>query len=337
MKYNYVVLGSSSDLYKFSYSDLRKTNYATYIPGIESKLNKIEQGLLRAHTWRKLNSIVSLPFKGVWNKILLGQVPVRDENKICFIFFSNWVEYDNAFHITDYLRRNYEGCKLVWFLQDIISTRSMIDGSPFDMVTLKDKFDLVISFDQNDCKKYNLHYHHLVFSSFEGVVEDYPESDVYFIGKAKNRLKEILLVYKLLRDEGLKCDFHITGVPESEREYADEIDYDPHISYAQNLQHILHTKCLLEIMQYGSSGISQSGYTQRVCEAVCLNKKLLTNNSEIDNAPFYNEGLICKFRELDDISTYFLHSLKDNLKVDYQYKDKFSPLEFLTFIENLLS
>ena len=208
----------------------------------------------------------------------------------------------------------------------------MIDGRPFPMDELKEKFDLVISFDQNDCKKYNLIYHHLVFSSYQGDLVEMPESDVYFVGKAKNRLSEIIKVYKILREHGLKCDFHISGVPVQNQIYGDEIDYDPHITYNDNLQHILHTKCLLEVMQQGGAG-----FTQRGCEAVCLDKKLLTNNSEIKEAPFYMPEYISQFINADNIDSEFLNNIKNDTTVDYNYKREFSPVKFIQFVEDLLS
>ena len=331
MEYSYVVLGSSSDLYKFSYSDFKKTDYAYYIPGIESNLSKIGFALFRIHTWKKLNSIVNIPLKHVWNKFLLGQFPVRDEHKICFVFFSNWVEYENQLHLIDYLRKKYVGCKVVWFLQDIISTRTMADGRPLPIEELKKKFDLVFSFDQNDCQKYGFIYHHLVFSSFDGEIVDMPYSDVYFVGKAKNRQSDIIRVFEVFRANGLKCDFHIAGVPKEEQKYADEIDYAPQISYQENLQHIIHTKCLLEIMQQGGAG-----FTQRGCEAVCFNKKLLTNNQFITEAPFYNEHFICKFTNPSEIDAHFIEMLDMDENVDYHYKEHFSPLDLLCVIEDHL-
>lgn len=56
---------------------------------------------------------------------------------------------------------------------------------------------------------------------------------------------------------------------------------DKFMTYQENIQHTLHTRCLLEIMQQGGLG-----YTQRVMEAICEGKKLLTNNSTIKEAPF---------------------------------------------------
>ena len=244
----------------------------------------------------------------------------------------SWIEYDNQLHLLDYLRNKYKGCKIVWFLQDLIATRRMHDGSSLFMDDLKNKLDMIFSFDQKDCKKYGLIYHHLVFSSYENEVDERPDSDVYFLGKAKNRHKDIIKVYEILKGRGLKCDFHIAGVPIEEQAYRDEIDYEPHISYKENLQRILHTKCLLELMQKGGVG-----FTQRGCEAVCLNKKLLTNNPEIKNAPFYNSEYISCFSDVKDIDINFIEEIRKDMVVDYNYKYNFSPIKLLEFIDEKLN
>lgn len=57
-------------------------------------------------------------------------------------------------------------------------------------------------------------YYPLVYSEVH--IEDnndIPESDVYFVGKAKDRLSEIISFFEKCDAAGLKCDFHIVGVP----------------------------------------------------------------------------------------------------------------------------
>ena len=88
--------------------------------------------------------------------------------------------------------------------------------------------------------------------------------------KAKNRLPEIISAYERLCSFGLKCDFHLVGVEEKNQVHKDNICYISGMDYQTNLQHILHTKCLLEVMQQNGTG-----YTQRMCEAVALDKKKL--------------------------------------------------------------
>ena len=56
-------------------------------------------------------------------------------------------------------------------------------------------------------------YYPLVYSEVH--VEDdndIPESDVYFVGKAKDRLSEIISFFEKCDAAGLKCDFHLVDV-----------------------------------------------------------------------------------------------------------------------------
>ena len=331
MKYNYIILGSPSDLYIRSYSDLKQLKNVLYVPGIFSTLNIIERIIFRFFTWEKLTRIICLPFKTFWNKRIFKQCEdcISDHN--CFVFIGDWVEYEDELQIVEYLRSVYKECKIVLFLQDLVCTKRMKNGKPWDVPVLKEKFDAVISFDHNDCDKYGFIYHHLIFSIGSVETKDSPTSDVYFVGKAKNRLNDILSAYKKLIGAGLVCDFHIAGVAIEDRLFSDEIDYEPQITYEENIHRILHTKCILEVMQKDGAG-----YTQRVCEAVCLDKKLITNNPEIDKAPFYNPALICKYNDAQSIDDDFIRDIKENNNVDYNYKDKFSPINFLNFIETLL-
>ena len=74
------------------------------------------------------------------------------------------------------------------------------------------------------------------------------------------------------------------------------------------------------------------GFTQRVCEAVSLDKKIITNNSKIDEAPFYNDRYILKYKEPTEITRAFCEGLKQDEPVDYHYKENLSPLELLDFV-----
>lgn len=331
MKYNYVILGSDWDLYKFSYSDLKHVDYAQYVAGYYPPINTIKGLLYRIHFSPGLNRIVNLPLKNLWNKSYF-KIDFKTKRPLCFLVFSNWICHNIG--ITEFLRSQYKDCKIVWISQDLISTLKLkFTDRPFEADKIKGQFDLVLSFDPHDCRRYGFTYHPLVFSSFDGEVKKMPMSDIYMLAQAKNRLKEILDVYEVLRSTGLKLDIHITGVEKRDRKYEDEIDYldGKGMSYAENLQHVLHTRCILEIMQKGGAG-----FTQRGCEAVCLDKKLLTNNAYIRNEPFYNPEYISSFSSPEDIDMDFIRHIKDNVAVDYGYKEKLSPVELLNFIDNKL-
>ena len=314
-KYYYVIFGSGWDLYKQSYSDLNKVDDAIYISD-----EIIRRNVLRRFHLGKVNNYVDLPLKGLWNGCYFKN-PFPEDRELCFVFFRNWLELDKQVGLISYLKLNYPGAKFVFFLQDLFNNYSY----PIEI------FDMVLSFDQGDCEKYGFIYHPLVFSYYHGGQEDLPCSDVYFLGQAKDRLEEILSVYEFLRNKGLKCDFHITNVLPEKQRYIDEIDYNSLFSYEKNLQHVLHSKCVLEIMQHGGLGM-----TQRAVEIVGLDKMLLTNSARIKEAPFYNPECICQFSSLSDINDSFIEKIKMGVKIKYDYKKNLSPLNLLDFIDERL-
>ena len=100
---------------------------------------------------------------------------------------------------------------------------------------------------------------------------------------------------------GLKCDFHVIGVPESEQKYSDVIHYNNWISYDDVLQHVKNTKCVLEILPFG-----QHYSSLRVGEALWYHKKLLTTNIEAPQEWFYRPEFVQCFTEAQDIDIEFL-------------------------------
>lgn len=235
-KYNYVILGSDWDLYKFSYSDLYQFNNVQYIPGPYPPINSLKGLLYRIHFNPTINRLVKLPFKTAWNdSYFKHRFPVS--KPFCFIVFMNWIKQDVG--ITTYLREKFPNAKLVCILQDLASTH------PFYCNNLKKQFDLVLSFDPGDCATYGFIYHPLVYSSYHGKIKKMPYSDVYMLAKAKNRLNDIFKIYTILKDNNLKPNLLLAGVDIQDQKYKDEITYlNKSIPYEENLQYITFLKGL---------------------------------------------------------------------------------------------
>lgn len=319
-KYNFVIFGYDHDLYKIPYNDVIKSPNAVYLCKPLDTSNRILTFLYKVHTTPKINKHVKLPFKSIWNPLMFRR-KFKDDKPLCFIFFMRRCDLVNQ-GLMEYLRKKHPDAKFVCFYQDLVKTYTECS-----LERIKQEFDLVLSFDHADAKEYGLYYYPLVYS--EADIADNAEiekSDVFFVGIAKNRLDDILGAYIKLRDAGLKCDFTICGVPEEQRRFTDEIEYRDKMPYIENLQHIKSTRCLLEIMQKGGHG-----YTLRACEAIVFDRKLLTNNPEVCNAPFYSNDTISTFTTPDTIDIDFIKSGADS--VDYKYKDKLSPIHLLEFID----
>ncbi|MDE6020546.1 MAG: hypothetical protein K2H01_06095, partial [Ruminococcus sp.] len=277
MEYYYVVLGSEWDLYKMSYSDIASSEKATYYAGLSS----IYGNKLAKYLNSVLIRVTGIPIGRYLLKPLYRKLK-RIKSPICFILFGNWVEYEVSIKYLDHLKILFPNSRYVWFMQDLVDTHPRIKSRINQLIH---KFNLVLSFDYSDCKKYNLIYYPLVFSSVELNQGDIKDCDVYFLGKAKNRLPEIIKTYEFLKSKGLKVDFYLVGVPKEQQVYADQIHYIKGMSYIDNLRHIKGCKCALEIMQKGGSG-----YTQRVSEILFFNKMIITNNQYLKQAPFYDSS-----------------------------------------------
>lgn len=335
-KYKYIFLGSEGELAGFSFSDLKVLSNTIYVPGFYSQFGKFAKALFHLHTNNKFNTIVNLPFKQLWCKTVLKKIPISPTSgeTLVYVCQRGWADYEPQLRFIDYIKNKNSKAKFVLFLEDLFSTYRTHDrgNHPYTPEFVKEKFDLIISFDYGDCEKYGFLYHPLVFSKYQGIGDERIKSDVYFLGAAKNRLHEILHSYEVLTKNGLKCDFHIAGVKEVERMYAESIDYEPKITYMENLRLAAQSRCILELMQKGGKG-----FTQRTYEAIGLGKILLTNNEVINTAPFFNPEYIIQFVAPEDITKEQIETIKKAPEyVEYNYIEKISPVEFVSFIESHL-
>ena len=154
-------------------------------------------------------------------------------------------------------------------------------------------------------------------------------SDVFFMGTAKKRLDTLFAVYERLRNAGLKCDFHLVGVPSQKQRYADEINYCGFLPYRDYLQKTLSSRCILEILQ----DPAHHGYTARTAEATAYGKKLLSDNMHLASAPFYDPKqmqIISRPEkiEIDFITDHWQPACKPTV---------FSPMHTLKLIEKHLN
>lgn len=323
MNYKYVIGGSSTDFYVASYSDVMNDYAIEYHKYPVEKVNPILKFLWSKHFSPKINNVVNLPFKSIWNPVTLKHGFDKNDN-ICFMLFSNYTSYIDL-NLYSYWRKKYPNCKIVMFFQDLA------EKNKYKQVeNLKNYFDLILSFDQHDCEKYGWIYYPLVYSKVDVADDpDISESDIFFVGKAKDRLNEILEIFKKCEDAGLNADFHIVGVPEDKQLYKDRINYCSQMPYPENLKRIKKTKCMLEIMQQGGHG-----YTLRYCEAIAMGKRLITNNPEIITAPFYNKDFISVFNSGDEFDVDFVVNGPKN--VDYRFLYNLSPRKLLEYIDGKL-
>lgn len=331
MKTKFVILGEGGDRALLSFADILNDEDIQFIPDFYAKLNPLLRLLFKIHITPRINRKIKLPLKKGWVNLVLKDIKFKHDEKICFVLFNIWIKYDEL-DVIGYIRRNYPKAKIVWNLRDIVkSLLSLETRGPLNIPDIMRRIDGAFSYDQGDCSRYGFHYYPLVFSQYKGKVEKMPYSDVFFVGMAKDRLNTILKVYECCKSKGLRCDFIIVGVKEKDQKYTDDIIYNKKISYYENIQHIIHTKCIIDVIQGGSVG-----YTQRISEAICLRKKILSNNPYIEEAPFYEKEYISYFESPTKIDMDFLKNIHNEDIVNYDYQDKLSPRKFLEEIDEII-
>ena len=317
--YKYIIYGSSFGFYDVSYYDIIIQKNVKYYKYIEPN-NQILKYLYRFCFSTKVNRIIKIPFKNIWIKALDPRL-YNDGEGYCFLFFSRWLEKDFVRSYLDYLLKRYPKAKYVCFFHDLISTHLL------DINYVKQMFDLVLSYDKNDSETYGLLYYPTPYSSINIKEDPNYFSDVYFLGKAKNRLHEILNVYDQLEAKGLRCRFFITGLSKDISLNKKGIKIIESMTYKENLIYVRNSKCLLEIMQHGAVGI-----TPRTWEAIMYNKHLITNNSFLKGTNYYNQSSVTILGEqlLSNISA-------DNIisaNFSEETRQALSPVNLLSFISN---
>lgn len=258
--------------------------------------------VLGFHKTKALDFIPKSYFKRCFSKLN------NNKEKYCFILYSRTYE-DFRSTLIRFLRSEYKDCQIVVYYGDLISRHR------FAISDAKRDADLVCSFDGDDAVNNSVKW---VLEPFSESVVDIRELspdnnpliwDVTFVGHAKNRLKKIIEMYELLSSNGLKCDFHITGVEEKDKVYKEEISYEP-LNFRELLRHVVSSRCVLEIMQ--DNGVSP---TTRYTEAMLFSRNLLTNCKAFEqeskrppNVFYYSNvgevqkdtlDMICKMHEYD--------------------------------------
>lgn len=190
----------------------------------------------------------------------------------------------------------------------------------------------VYTYDKYDAEKYDWNYFGLSYFSNPKKLKSLPKaSDIYFVGGLKgNRDCLILDTFRTLHSNGIKCFFDLYCY--SDQQY-NKYKYNNYIncyrkwkSYNEIQEQIIKTNCILEILQEG-----QRTQSVRYFEAVFYNKKLLTNNPNIFNLPFYDENYMRYFSKPEDIDLDWVRK-KEN--INYGYNGEFSTLRLLEKIKS---
>ncbi len=253
-----------------------------------------------------------------------------DNHEVIFIVRDHLYQRFSKAGIIDYLKARYCCSRWVTVMSD------MCDGEYGRLITrgnnyisrLKNDFEFIITYHSQDAIKYGLTYLEQTYPLIPNDIgTPKMEYDVLFVGEAKNRLDILHEIYRTFNDNGISCRFCIDHVKKCNFLKDVDILYNQPISYADYLREITKCRCLLEVCQKGN----ESSY--RYDEALIYGKKLLFNDRTILSRKYYNPKYM-KF-----INTPYCVDrewIKHEEKVDYGYKNDYSPEHFLKFIDEIL-
>lgn len=225
-------------------------------------------------------------------------------------------DYDYLFTI-----RGFETSKfLIQYLSKRIGNRIIylwdsFQNQPNTKIIYK-YFNKIYSFDYIDCKVYNLEYIPLFYLPFEVKPIDEKSIDILFIGKVHTDryflLKELekyaieknlVFVKKLFLKKVVYWKRKLL-LKEYRNIEPDDFIFKP-LNKSEIYDLINHSKSVIDLSHSGQTGLSI-----RVFEILSQNTKLITNNPNILNEPFYNSNNI-KVIDLDEklnISNDFINS-----------------------------
>ena len=204
-------------------------------------------------------------FAKVANKLKINQFDEWSKN---LDKYEKVIIFDSGYskRLTKFLRKKNKKI-IVWFWNTIARKQELI---------LKDKnVDYFYSFDKNDCQKYNLKFNtQFYFDKLPQSCNNHIEYDVFFVGLDKGRKECISTLIDVFQDKNIS--YNIDIIDDGANPY--------HYSYSEYVELESKARCLLDIVSHKDS----QGLTLRPLEAICMNKKIITNNIHIDEYNFYN-------------------------------------------------
>ncbi|MCI8514245.1 MAG: hypothetical protein HFI93_06395 [Lachnospiraceae bacterium] len=315
----YVLIAPGSDYGRAMWSDIASLENGMVLDHVLKPTNRILSVLHHIHFSFVINRRLQLPFQKIWRRLYaINGVPFDKDRRYCVIY----TDVSAARTDLNYLEElsGKKNITLVLVMVNTMARRASL---------LKKKlpcFSRIFSFDEQDSLKYGFVYHPTNYSMPD--MGDFREvkSDAFYVGVSKGRAGMLADIYATLTKGGAKADFCVVGVKRSERR-REGIRYNEWMPYPSVLQHIRESNCIVEVMDG-----SQRGVTLRTMEAICYNKKLLTNNPLMKNSKYYKTGNIQVFTAPDEIDVAFV---KDRSPVDYGYEGEFSPIHLLEHINRM--
>lgn len=285
--------------------------------------------LKKVHLNPIVNKVINLPGKYIWHSYYDVRKQIKDIDTIIIMNGAvRFIDYD----FLHYCKKHNSGVKVYLYFIDSLQSQSPALVNSIDKI-FKYNWDEIFTFDPVDAKENGFRYLGFSYFSISHKVDGHSPaavSDLFFAGGLKgNREKLIIETYQYLTENGINSDFILSTYGKELKGFPTGIDISEEFrSYQDILKRTLNSNCILEILQEG-----QHGTSIRYFEAVCYNKKLLTNNPDIVNYPLYDERYMKVFMSPQDID---LQWIRSDMQPDYHYNNEFSPKNLKYRITNIV-
>jgi hypothetical protein len=282
----------------------------------------------KIHHSSKINGILNLPCRDIWYQSLYRSLTeIVDRDTETCVIFDTGVIANLSISFLKRIQSINDNMKMVLVIVDSMHGSSVHMSQAIPKI-LGYKWSLIFSYDKNDCLEYGFQYlGQSLYSKLYDAVPSNENSDIYFVGRdKKGRNKEVIHLYENFQKRGITTNFNLIGssgsIQHSKLKKCKGINlYCKNISYEKIISDVLSTNCILEVVSKG-----QRTQTARYYEAVCYNKKILTNNPGIFKLPFYNSRNMQYFENVNDIN---FEWIKNKENIDYCYSNEFSPIHLL--------
>ena len=283
----YIVISTNVDWRHLSWEKLIKDNKVDYYSDLPYKGNIFLKKSIKFFYSCRLNSKIRIPCRQILYKGILKALNINKYDEVKIIFYDrSRGSYD--FSLIKYLRKKNHNIKIGYLFSDIVSKSG---AKYFKIIKKLNKiYDKVFSFDKKDSEKYGFDYSYLIYDIIapKCKLKNFT-NDVFLVAQAKDRLNELLSICDFCFNLGLRTDFIINKVSNQFISTISKknIQLNQFVPYREVIERLQKSKCIIDIMQKDSYGI-----TLNIVEAIFFNKKIITNNMEIFNEPFYDSSRI---------------------------------------------
>lgn len=224
------------------------------------------------------------------------------------------------------LRKHQPNTRLIYYFIDGVERTAQVSRVSLEkLLDFMKQFDGVYTYDRNDSERFGYPFIEIPLWISKETAAASTDCDLYFCGRDKGRSELLMDIYDRASTAGVRCHYRITNLkPENAREGIVSAAWTP---YSETVREARSANCILELLAENNHGA-----TLRYKEAVIYNKKLLTNNPEVQHLPYYDARWMRYLEKAEDVDLEWLRKTED---ISYGYRNDFSAEYFLNEVERM--